>query len=294
MRDYQIFSDSSCDVSFDILEEHNITLIPFYVSFDQEKYYKEHFELTNDEFYEKLTSEKIFPKTSLPSVQDYITHFKTALDAGSDVLCICITTKFSGSHQSAVTAKQILEEEYPDADIRVINSILATGAQGLLVLQAAYMKEAGYPLDQNARKLDELKQSARITFTVGTLEYLQKGGRIGKVASLAGTILNLKPLIQLKDAELIPYGTIRGRLKSLDKVVEMAKEHFEAAGESYDDYDFALLYGTEEKDIRKIQDKLEQLIHRKISYPLFRIGVTIGTYTGPDAVGISFIKKFNA
>lgn len=290
----QIFTDSSCDTPDNILKEHSIIRIPFYVSFDKENYYKEIEELSIVDFYDKLTTEKIYPKTSLPSVQDYITYFEEALNKQMDILCFCLTSNFSGSYQSAVTAKSILLEDYPEANIVVFNSFQATSCQGLTVLQGAYMKEAGYTLAQIESKLNVLKDTSRIMFTVGTLEYLQRGGRIGKVSSLAGTMLNLKPLITLKDGELIPYGTIRGRNKALFKIISMVKEYFDDNNESYDDYDFVVTTGTSQTDAEKVKQDLEALINRKIEYPLFTIGVTIGTNTGPDAIGCCFIKKYNA
>lgn len=293
MKDYQIFCDSSCDTPEHILKQHNITLIPFYISFDKEHYEKEIEEISIPDFYVKLTASKIFPKTSLPSVQDYINHFQKALDSGKDILCICLSSIFSGSYQSALNAKLILEEDYHDAKIVIIDSMQATSCEGLTVLQAAYMKEAGYSLDKTQTTLEKLRSTSRIMFTVGTLEYLQKGGRIGKVSSLAGTMLNLKPLIQLRDGELLPYGTIRGRNKSLEKALLMVKDYFEENGESFDDYDFVVTTGTAKDEAEKFKASLEKLIGRKIPYPIFTIGVTIGTNTGPDAIGACFIKKYN-
>lgn len=294
MKNIQIFTDSSCDTPDVILKQHDIIRIPFYVSFDKEHYYKEIEELSIADFYHKLTTEKIYPKTSLPSVQDYLNHFIDALEKDMDILCICLTAKFSGSFQSAMTAKSILLEDYPDAKIVVFNSYQATSCQGLTVLQSAYMKEAGYSLEQIEEKLNVLKDTSRIMFTVGTLEYLQRGGRIGKVSSIAGTMLNLKPLISLKDGELIPYGTIRGRNKALTKVISMVQEYFEQTSESYEDYDFVITTGTSIEESEKMRTELESLIGKKIEYPIFTIGVTIGTNTGPDAVGCCFIKKFSA
>ncbi|BCN32124.1 DegV family protein [Anaeromicropila herbilytica] len=292
MKDYQIFSDSSCDTPPQLLSEFNIQLIPYYVTFDQENYMKENIEITNSQFYETLNSGNVFPKTSLPSVQDYMNVFEEAIKAEKDVLCICLSHKFSGSYQSAVNAKLILEEKYTDAKISIIDSIQATAGQGLVVLQAAYMKQAGYSIDDTIEKLEELKQTARIMFTVDTLEYLAKGGRIGKATSLAGTMLNLKPLIQLKDAELIPYSNVRGRKKSLEKVLSMVEEYFTEHNESYDDYDFCFANATTLDEVNAFKPRVEALIGKSIDYPIFQIGVTIGTYTGPGALGVCFIKKF--
>ena len=293
MKEYQIFSDSSCDLPASLLNKHAIRLIPFYVSFDHDTYYKEHVDITIDEFYGKLSMKNVYSTTSMPTVQDYISSFKNAISDGLDVLCLCLTQKFSGSYQSAMNAKAILEEQYPDANIEIIDSIQATAGQGLLLLQSAYMKEAGYSLDSVIEIMNKQKHTARIMFTVDTLEYLAKGRRIGKVTSLAGTMLDLKPLIQLKDAELMPYSQVRGRKKSLEKVYEMTEEYFLVSGENPQDYDFGIVNATTTEDALQLQATLEEFIDRKITYPIFQIGVTIGTYCGPGSIGICFIKKFD-
>ncbi|SET22219.1 DegV family protein [[Clostridium] polysaccharolyticum] len=292
MKDFQIYSDSSCDLPIELIEKYSLCIIPYYVTFDMENYFKEHEEISNEEFYQKLAA-KVFPKTSLPSVQDYINAFRKAIEAGQDVLCFCLTSKFSGSYQSAVNAKSLLEEDYPDASIVIVDSIQATAGQGLVVIQAARMKEAGYTLEQIAEKIEILKETARIMFTVDSLEYLQKGGRIGKVTSLAGAMLNLKPMIVLKEAELMPYSNIRGRKKSLDKTITMAEEYFTENNQNYEDYDFCMANATTLEETKLVQEKVEALIGRKLDFPVFQIGVTIGTYTGPGAIGICFVKKFD-
>ena len=121
MKPYRIFSDSSCDLTQELLDQYNITTIPFYVSFDQETYQKEIIDISIPNFYHRLTTEKVYPKTSLPSVEDYCDKFEEAILAGYDVLCLNITLKFSGSHQSAMNAKSILEEKYPKSNIEVVD-----------------------------------------------------------------------------------------------------------------------------------------------------------------------------
>ncbi len=293
MKAYQIFSDSSCDLPESLIKEHNITLIPFYVSFDQENYHKEHLDITNETFYQTLASKKLFAKTSLPSVQDYITSFRPALKEGMDIICLCLTQKFSGSYQSAVNAKQILEDQFTDSTIHIIDSIQATGGQGLLLLQMAAMKQAGLPASKVVELTNRIKNTARIMFTLDTLEYLSKGRRIGKVVSLARDMLDLKPLIQLREAELIPYSNIRGRKKSLNKVCAMVMEYFKEYNENTEDYDFCIVNATTLQDSEYLQKQIESFLHRPIHYPVFQIGVTIGAYTGPGAIGIGFVKKYD-
>ncbi len=291
MREYQLFSDSACDLPESLRKEFRIELIPFYVSFDQETYYKENLEITQESFYETLSKKNVFARTSLPSVQDYIQAFRPVLKEGKDVICLCLTQKLSGSYKSAMNAKQILEEQFPNAEIYIIDSIQATAAQGMLLLQMAQLQRAGLTASELVAATDRLKTTARIMFTVDTLDYLTQGRRIGKVNALAKDMLDLKPLIQLKEAELIPYSNIRGRKNSLDKLVEMVGEYFKEQNENPADYTFGIVNATTLPDAQYLQKQLEQFVGRNLVYPIFRIGVTIGTYTGPGAIGVCFVKK---
>lgn len=293
MKAYQIFCDSSCDLPDILLKQHNIKLIPFYVSFDRDKYYKENIDISNEDFYEILALKSTYSSTSMPSVQDYINEFRLALKNDLNIICLCLSHTLSGSYQSAVNAKHILEEQYPEAEIHIIDSIQATAAQGMLLLQIAYMKEAGMSISAIAEKVDHIKATARIMFTVDSLEYLEKGKRIGKAAALVGDLLNLNPLIQLKGAELIPYSNVKGRKNSLDRIYSMVKEYFKETGEMPEHYDFGIAHATTLEDALYLQKCVEGYIGRKIDYPVFQIGVTIGTYTGPGGIGICFVKKYN-
>jgi DegV family protein with EDD domain len=292
MREFQIFSDSSCDLPEGLAAENNIRIIPFYVSFDQDIYYKENVDISKSDFFVRLEKEKGVT-TSLPTVQEYINEFRTSIRKGLDILCICLSQKFSGSYQSAVNAKTILEEQYPGAQIHVIDSIQATAGQGLFLLQAAALKRCQLTLEEVAERLEALKPTARIMFTVDTLDYLSKGRRIGKAITLAGDILDLKPLILLKEGELIPYSKVRGRKNSLDRLITMTKEYFTQIGESPQDYDYCIANATTLNDAEYLQEQLEEFVGRKLSYPIFQIGVTIGAYTGPGGIGICFIKKYD-
>jgi DegV family protein with EDD domain len=290
MSDFVILSDSSCDLPDSLLKEYNIELIPYYVSFDQTTYYKEREEITLENFYYILRNQNVFPKTSLPSVDDYMKTFIKYIQDHKNIICFCLTSKFSGSYQAAVNAKNILEEEYPEAKIEVINSIQATAGQGLIVLQAAKMKKAGYSMEDIIKNIEVLKETARITFFVDTLEYLEKGGRIGKVSALIGGVLNFKPLIVVKDGELNPYGKIRERKKALRKIIEMAEEIVQ---NNFDSYEFCIAEGDCIEEAEALKSMLEEEWNIKIDLPFFKIGTTIGTNTGPDTIGICFIKKYD-
>lgn len=292
MKHYHIFSDSSCDTPSGLLDTYHIDVIPFYVSFDQQRYYKEMVELSPNKFFQTLTETNVFPHTSLPSVHDYINCFKPVILQGEAILCICLSQTLSGSYQAAVNAKEILLNQYPDATIEIIDSGQATAGQGLLLLQAANMRQDGYTIDDCIQRLEQLKKTARIMFTVDDLDYLSHGGRIGKVAAMAGNRLNLKPLIKLCEGELVPYTKVRGRMKSLHKMIGMVEEYFKETKERYADYEFCIVNATTMEDANIVRESLESLTSCPTIKPIFQIGTTIGSYVGPGTLGICFVQKY--
>ena len=198
---YQIITDSSCDLSPELVKEKQLHVVPFYISFDEENYFKENEEIKVHEFYQKMVDHPdVFPKTSLPSVEDYMDAFTPYLQQKIDIICICITTKFSGSYNSASTARDILLEDYPDAKITVIDATVNTVLQGILVLEAVRMKEDGLSYEEVIEEIDRIKGTGRIIFTVGNMDYLIHGGRVGKVMKVAVNALKIRPMIILKSA----------------------------------------------------------------------------------------------
>lgn len=297
--EYQIMSDGACDLTMDLREKYNIEVVPFYVSFDDSNYYKEIDEIGIREVYERMVSDpKTYPKTSLPSVQNYVDAFMSHVEAGRGVICFTITTSLSGSYNSAINAKEIIEEDYPDARITVINSMGATVMQEIHVIEAAKMKIAGYSYEEVVETVTgKMRESGRIFFTVGDLDYLQHGGRIGKLAGMAGTMLKLKPMITLKDGEIESSGVARSRKKSMIKVIEILKKHFENSGEDPKDYYYYVGFGYDEEEGKEFQKLVDaQLAEMGVTETssLMQIGATICVHTGPYALGIGLMKKYPA
>ena len=209
---FGIVSDSSCDLPESYVQTEQVEIVSFYLSFDGEEYYREGKEISIPEFYQRMAENPdCFPKTSMPSIQDYVDAFLSFVKKGLPVLCICLSRKLSGSLQAAVNAKQVVEEQFQGARIEVVDSCLATALQGMLVKNAVEMRNAGKTLDEAAEALRSLRQSGHIFFTTDDLKYLEHGGRIGKVASVAGSVLKIKPLIQFYDGELGSAELCRGR-----------------------------------------------------------------------------------
>ena len=286
----KLLTDSSADLTDELYQRYDIFVVPFYVTFDKQTYYKERVEISSAEFYKKLRSEKVYPSTSLPSTGDYEEAFRAYLDQGMDVVCICLTSKFSGSYQNAASTAENIKGEYPDRVIRVIDSIQAACGQGLVVLQAALMARDGLGANEIADRIDRLKETARVFFTVDSLTYLQKGGRIGKVSALAGTILNIKPIIVMRDAELNPINKVRGWYNALEKVISLVGEY---VGSERDEYEYILIDADCRDEAGKVVEKMKQQGY-KIELPIMDLGITIGSHTGPMLVGVCMIKKYKA
>ncbi len=294
MADYQIFSDGACDIGKEREKEFDISLIPFYVSLDHEHYFKEIEEISLDVYYQTILEKKSYPKTSLPSVQDFIDAFRPVLQEGKDIICTTITPSLSSSLQSATTAKSMLAEEFPNAKIYVVNCWHITGSQSLMLMEMARMKKNGKTIDQVLEYVEKAKIDARIHFMVGDLSYLEVGGRIGKLATLSGSILKIKPLIILKGGEISIGGAVRSRKKGLAKLAEISKEHFRSTGENPKDY-IAIVGATNiMEEIPEFEGLLKFALPTLEFIPSFQIGATVASHTGPGTIGFCFAKRYEA
>lgn len=292
-NNYVIVSDSSCDLPDELIKENNIKVVPFYVSLDGNDYLKERVNLQVRDFYEKMVNEgNLNPKTTLPSVADYEDVFEEQIKAGNSIICVCITSKFSGSYNSASVAKENCLEKYPNAKITVIDSMVNTGVQGLLVLEIARMKRDGKTYDEAIKLANAMRKTGRIFFTVGNLEYLRKGGRIGKLVGIVGATLKIKPIIVLRDGEIFSAGISFTRKKSFLKATDAALNYFKENKENPDDYQFITGYGYDIEEGKLYNEKLKEILKRE-DVLLIQIGATIGVHTGPYPLGVGFIKKYD-
>lgn len=291
---YQIISDGACDLKPAFAQKNNVEIVPFYVSFDKENYYKEGSELEHDAFYKKMDLEHAIPCSSLPSVNDYYEVFMKYVNNSVPIICICITTKFSGSYNSATTAKEQILEEFPEAKITVIDSTLNTVTQGLYVYEAVRMRDNVLSYEESIAKLEEIKGTGRIFFTVGSLEYLVKNGRIGKVATIAGDKLGLKPLIIMSEGEISLGGVTRNREKTKKTIIEQVKKFFTSKNLNINDYTFYIGTGYDYDEAAKYTELFESQLGVKFSSIEAVIGTTVGCHTGPHPIGIGFIRKYDA
>lgn len=303
IQNYKIVADGAADLGEVCARENDVDVVPFYVSFDQETYQKEIEEVDIREFYQKMVDHpKIFPKSSMPSVQDYLDVFEHYAKQGVPVICICITSKFSGSYNSARTAAEMILETDPQAKITVIDSMLNTVLEGMFVREAARMKRDGISYEDAIARLQKMRETGRILFTVGGMSYLVHGGRVGKLMGLAANTLNIRPLITMKEGEIFPSGLARTRKKSRDKVLEMICAYFKESGEDAKQYVVNVGYGYDYEEAVDFQKQVCQSLAActasretdagGIQADIYQIGATVGVHTGPYPIGVGILKKY--
>ncbi len=293
---FQIVSDSSCDLGRERAERLGVTLVSYYVSLDGERYYREEKDISARAFYQQMADHPgVFPHTSMPTVEDYLDAFRPFAQRGEAVLCICLNEPFSGSIQSARNAREELLEEFPQAQVRVLDSRLATVLQGLLVLEAVHLRDRGLSLEAAAAILEETKKTGRIFFTTNDLEYLRHGGRIGRAAATAGALLRVKPLIGYEGDGLVSDGIAQGRKKSLTRVLDLFYRYLERNQIDLTEHYLVTGYGLDQEEhqdfARRLLDGLRERGLPAETLGGLQIGVTIGVHTGPTPIGVGILKR---
>ena len=293
---FHIITDGSCDLDPELAREKGLTVVPFYVTFDDEHYMKEIEEIGIRDFYQQMVDNpKVYPKSSMPSTQDFIDAFLPFVEQGQPIICICITTKFSGSYQSATNAREMVLEEHPDAQITVIDSTVDTVLQGLYVLEAAKLRDSGMGYEAAVKRLEEIKGTGRIFFTVGDMEYLKHGGRIGKVDGVAGSVLGIRPIITLKQGEIFPSGIGRSRKGTTGRCIDLLVNYLKESNAGFEKFSVTIGFGYDRKEAEEFRDRALEALHEKgyviEDIPLFQIGATISVHTGPYPLGFGVIEK---
>ena len=295
---FDIITDSACDLTLDTAKQLGVEVVPFYVSLDGEHYRKEGKEIAVRDFYQFMVDNPAaYPKTSLASIEDYETAFRAHAAAGRDVLCLVFTGKMSGCVGSARNARELVLEDYPDARIEVMDSTAATVTEAVMVENAVAMRDAGCSLDETVTWLEAEKVTNQIFFTVGNLDYLIKGGRIGKVTGRAANMLGIKPMILFKDGEIFSGGVARGRQKSFEKALEQLMAYLDSNNANPDDYCVTVGYGYDEEEGKRLWMQTRAALLAR--YPgsaceveLLQIGCTIAVHTGPYALGMGVMRRW--
>jgi len=277
MAQVAVVTDSTADIPAAERERLGIEMVPLKVHFGEETYL-DNIDLTPEQFYQKLKAFSGLPTTSQPSPADFFEVYKRLADAGRPIVSIHLSSAMSGTIQSAQLAKSML----PEADITVVDGRSASFGTGMLVMAAAELAAQGASAAEIEERVMQLRKSTRLYFLVDTLEYLHRGGRIGKASALIGSLLNIKPILTIDDEGMVsPLEKVRGAKKAVARVAERIAADFP---ESPVDLTLAITPGFTET-AKELEERLKNTVNigRK---RVAEIGPVIGTHAGPGTVGV--------
>jgi len=276
----RILVDSSADYTAEEILTLGLDFVPITISLGENDYL-DGINLTKDQLYEALENDSsLFPKTSQPSPAEFLNIFEDVKKKGDEIICIMLSSKLSGTYQSAVLAKNIVDYD----KIYIIDSRTATCGTRLLVDHVRKLRLENIPAIKIAESLEELKSRIRVYAGVDTLEYLCRGGRLSHTAATIGELANLKPILTIQNGTVEVLGKCLGRIKAANYVLDILK------GKEIDtDYPFYTIYSYGTDNLEKLESKLE-----KEGYPVassHQLGAAIGSHVGPGCFGVVFIEK---
>ena len=275
-----IVLDSTSD--FPDAGEHfpNMRVVPLYVNFGADSF-KDHIDIGSHDFYERLKDAPTLPTTSQPTPQDFLDVYEQ-LQGFERIYVLTLSAKLSGTHQSAVAAAGEVEGDR----IRVVDSETASLAVGLLALAIQRRLALGTTDEEVEALIERFKESNGVVFTVATLEYLQKGGRIGRAQALAGTRLNVKPILSVDDGVVHPIGKVRGRQKALEEFARV----FTSSTENRAGLRVAIAHADAPEWIDVLTDMVAKTRPEAELELVENLGAVVGTHAGPGAVGFFWFQ----
>lgn len=280
----KVISDSTCDLSQELLERYDISILPLHIVLGDDEY-EDGFGITPDEIFAWSDAHKTTPKTSAPSVEHAVELFKPILDAGDEIVCFSISEDMS---TSATVMRMAAQELNATDRVTVINSQNLSTGIGLLVVEAAIMAKEGRTREEISARIDELIPKVRASFVVDTLVYLYRGGRCSGLEALAGSLLSLHPRIGVADGKMSPGKKYRGKINNV--IMSYAKDMEEDILKAYDDRVFITHSGCDRKAVEAVREYLSELNYFKEIHET-RAGGVVSSHCGPGTLGVLFILK---
>jgi len=284
MSKLAIVTDSTVCFPDNIIQGLPIFTIPLHVIWGDEMY-KDSIDIHQSEFYRRLPLSKVLPSTSQPSPQEFMELYKSLGQQYDEILSIHISSKLSGTVDSAIQAKHSL----PLQKIEVVDSLSTSMGLGFLVLLAARQAQKELGITECKQKVESAIEELQVFFVLRTLEFLKRGGRIGGASALLGTALNLKPVLMLKDGKIEPFAKVRTMKKALIRLAEI----FADKSQGYKSIHLAIIQASAEEDAQFLVDEIRKSVKSEKIVELFTTGISpvIGTHAGPGAVGICFLPE---
>jgi DegV family protein with EDD domain len=275
----KVVTDSTADLPDQLVQELGITVVPIYVRF-VDKVYRDRVDISEDEFYKRLLHDPVHPNTTQPTPQDFADVYQKLSQEAEGIISIHISSKLSGTYNSALMAKEMIRKGCP---LEIIDSQTLSIAMGLIVIQASKMAKSGMSLQQIVDEVGKIIPNVHLLILFDTLKYLAKGGRIGKAKALLGSVLSVRPLLTVRDGELVPSSQVRTRSKGIDKLFDFVKK-------AANIQDLAILHSTTPDEAQALVESTSSIFSKEHTI-LARVGPALGVHSGPGILAIALREK---
>lgn len=273
----RVVTDSTSDLPPELLEKHGITAVPLNVHFGQ-TVYLDGIDITPAAFFEKLRASETLPTTSQPSPGQFEAVYRELAESADEILSLHISSKLSGTTESAMIAAKAVADRI---HVEVVNSEMTSVALGVLAMQAAEWARQDVSAAEIAERLRALIQQTRLYFFLDTLEYLRRGGRIGKAQAFLGTMFNVKPLLQLSEGIVQPLERVRTRSKAVERLIAYIES-------CQNPLWLGILGDVESPEVKRIREyALARVGPERLQVAQY--GPVIGVHVGPGAVGVALL-----
>ncbi|MED5450472.1 MAG: DegV family protein [Chloroflexota bacterium] len=276
----KIVTDSTSDLDSSIAEDLGITIVPLNVHFG-EAVFKDGIDLDTDQFFDKLINGNVFPSTSQPSLGEFVDVYKEISQPGDVIISVHVSSKLSGTINSAQQAANTLSGT---VDVRIVDTQQVSMTVGLSAVGAAQAAREGKSVEECIAVAESVARRSNFFALFDTLEYLEKGGRIGKARSLIGGLLKIRPILRVEDGEIGQFSKARSRNMGMLKLEEAVRELGKLD-------DIAIVYSTDGSDAEELAATVKDLLPSDKSPFLTRVGPVIGTHAGPNLVAIAAITS---
>ena len=279
----KIVTDSTSYISDEYIKKYDIKLVSLNVIINGVS--SREIDIENEVFYEEIKNSKEIPKSSQPIPEEMLNTFREIVEDGDSIVGIFLSSKMSGTYSSANMIKDMILEDYPDAEIHILDSKTNCMQMGFAVIEAARTASEGKSINEVINAANHVINNSRFLFTPETLEYLKKGGRIGGAAALFGNVLQIKPILTVVNGETSVFKKVRTRKKAIEEIVKTVLEEIESKGLG----DIVVHHINCQEDGLKLAKALENKLGKKVE--IQSIGPVIGVHVGPGSIGIAYYTK---
>ena len=279
----KIVTDSTSYISDEYIKKYDIKLVSLNVIINGVS--SREVDIENEVFYEEIRNCKEIPKSSQPIPNEMLNTFREIVEDGDSIVGIFLSSKMSGTYSNANMIKDMILEDYPDAEIHILDSKTNCMQMGFAVIEAARTASEGKSINEVINAANHVINNSRFLFTPETLEYLKKGGRIGGAAALFGNVLQIKPILTVVNGETSVFKKVRTRKKAIEEIVKTVLEEIESKGLG----DIVVHHINCQEDGLKLAKALENKLGKKVD--IQSIGPVIGVHVGPGSIGIAYYTK---